>query len=593
MVTTKLPSEVTRHAGKHGVGTVRGTGVVLPNSRVAGVADEAAHNNRFPIGGPVPANKTVTGNVPQPGADLNAITLPPDPPPSALAKAGSYAETAVGLAPLVVPGAAIFGDKVLGRSGLKNALNREVGSTRLGRFVADKVVQPVANVVGAPLNTLTSGFSGRRARNNAPAAEAFTELQKHAGEVNKELVALKGNIPDSLHERLTKSVKSVTDLRSHQEMNLTHPSVFEMAEKDLLKEHKIAAKAVKTAEKNVVKAVRSGPASLAANAPEMIKLAEAKARFKPFETLAGLNKKTYDQSALGTFKGSLNKAFTTSDAAKDIKTIAKNASKEVKGMSIGHAVSTASFIGMDAMSLGHTGMQMGHDLSTVKAMYADMMGKNAKDVSTLDLFTADLPKPLKQMRNAVMREHVAAGLLNGVALVGNIIMARKPNVSMKQNLLYFMAPNLLAGKTHELLGNHEAMDAYATLTKAHKAGIKIPASDYAAYLAIATPQCQNRSGGYKEPVIVALSEQYAKEGASPSVILREAADGKLDARITAVTSAYAASHPAPAAQSSTHFTDRLKGGAAAMPGPVVGDKTQKIANDLKASALQPSGPAHA
>jgi|GEM_PF-2972889 len=311
--------------------------------------------------------------------------------------------------------------------------------------------------------------------------------------------------------------------------------------------------------------------------------------------LKPLEERAASLGALGKQIGKLEevatKAVRRTDSAKSLGTVVKGLGGEIKAATVSHTLQTGALLAADTLAVADTARGFAHDFSNLRQMCADMQGVKPEKISNFKLMFGKLPEPAAKARTAMLGEHGVQGFIRMATLAFGIKSARKPMGGMTDLALRFLAPQALAVGAGALLGSKSTIDAYKTLSTAQKAGQQISAEDYAVFVTMSVPQCKDRKGGVNNPVIQALTAQYAAEGITPAEILNESGNGKLNERIKGITAAADAQKVSAvdAAASKPSFAERVSGNAKGMTGEVVGSHTKTVVENAQAAALQPGG----
>lgn len=197
----------------------------------------------------------------------------------------------------------------------------------------------------------------------------------------------------------------------------------------------------------------------------------------------------------------------------------------------------------DGIQLGFSAFQtygvakgFSDNMASLKEMYADVTGKDARSISTIGMLTAtNLPPLIAQARDHFIKEYGTRGL---VQAVGWGLMARDllRGKTKKAEDIAFGRIGVTAGILPSIIGMGVDMfmgtsttEVYSGFKKAFDTGQPIPPNEYAAFILASSPDLAKRKVG--KQVAMEIGTEYANEKASPGEILRQMNDGRFKARI--------------------------------------------------------------
>jgi hypothetical protein len=276
------------------------------------------------------------------------------------------------------------------------------------------------------------------------------------------------------------------------------------------------------------------------------------------------------------FEGAVARAIGHHQSAagwQDVAGTVKGLPGEMKGARLGTGLMHGAWIIGSGFSLINGARNFFKDIRTLREMQAAATGKDTRDVSSLGVLMGGVSAPVVQARKNLFRNFLAREAVETGMLAANIKWARGGHLSGTAIGAQMFAPMLVEG----MMGHDSVLPVYKAFNEAYQSGQEVPEELYAAFLSASAPELKNKPPQFAGT----LAQEYAREKASPTQVMKEIEDGKLLVRIEKLITAHEA-QVAPAAAGVSHAA-RVNGDKAARP--VVGPHTQQ----LNEQALTPQG----
>ena len=199
-------------------------------------------------------------------------------------------------------------------------------------------------------------------------------------------------------------------------------------------------------------------------------------------------------------------------------------------MPVMHVAGQGMLAASTAVTAYGTAKDLGSHTHALKTMYADITGKDVKDVHLSDITSGNAPEIMKEARTSFMKTFGPQALTSAVGIGTNVAFMRGGSMSkMKLAAAIFvpmaasMIGNLISG------GKPGMAQVYTALKTAHEQGADIAPQDYAMFISSVNKDA-SASGGEENRLVQGLAMAYAKDKAAPIEIIREMQNGKFDER---------------------------------------------------------------
>jgi hypothetical protein len=213
----------------------------------------------------------------------------------------------------------------------------------------------------------------------------------------------------------------------------------------------------------------------------------------------------------------------------NVKGAVQNAPAQASKVSATHGMMNAAFIGMSALSMYGDAKTFSENLASLRQMYADMTGKDAKDVSTISLLTGKVPEPVAVARSHMIKTFGIKQALDVANIAANVALVFGRRGGGWKSIGAMMATSMASSAVDGVMGE-SILPVHKAFSDAYKAGREIPAEFYASYLYAASKDLNSR-GEKGQQFAMQVAHEYASEHASPAQLLQEIENGKLVERI--------------------------------------------------------------
>jgi hypothetical protein len=183
--------------------------------------------------------------------------------------------------------------------------------------------------------------------------------------------------------------------------------------------------------------------------------------------------------------------------------------------SLNTTIQDGLMLGFSAISAYGVAKGFSQNLDSLKHMYSEVTGVPPEKVSTIALLTGKVPEVVAEARSHFLKEYVSRGAISAIGLGLIVRGMRKGGVGLLEGLV-----PTFAGMGVDMLMGESALPYFAGVSNAHKAGQEIPGSAYAEFLMASSKELKSH-GNVGRRVAMIMGDEYAKEKASPTQILRE------------------------------------------------------------------------
>lgn len=241
-------------------------------------------------------------------------------------------------------------------------------------------------------------------------------------------------------------------------------------------------------------------------------------------------------AALEKVSGHVAKAadrHSMASGLRDLPGAIRRAPSSVGKAPVGHAMNNGLILAGTALTMYSTAKGVQGRVEALREMYADLAGKNAKNITLANLFLEKVPQPVADARNHLIREFGPRLFLEGANAVMNASwILRGKDLGM----ITFFALQA-GGQVMDALAGESILEYYKGFKDAQARGEQIPPDYYQAFLGLASPELRKR-GGVNSDFAKALAIEYSGEQAGPKQIMQEVTDGKMHERIERLQQRY-------------------------------------------------------
>lgn len=273
---------------------------------------------------------------------------------------------------------------------------------------------------------------------------------------------------------------------------------------------------------------------------------------------------------------------------------------ELGNASIMHSAGRAAWIGGASLGMYAVARSFGSQLYALRQLQADLTGKDISEVSSYSvLMNSNLPKPVLDARDKLLK---LSGI-HALASTAGLVMALKSHLidgklakmlgpvgegaaGAMLGMMAYQIPDQIAEIAEGFVGS-PILAHYNGLRDVQASGQALPPEAIAEFVYACNDKLRAK-GHTGQHFAMALSDEYVAEGTKIATILEEVSNGKMQARINAITekNKQEKTEEAPEDKVPSHV-ERLQAPLKTMVRPEVGSFTNKLNQQAALAATAP------